>query len=345
MHALLITRDDRVIQEFVKIAAVTQTKLIVSESPSGSEITQSYRVFVASDLAGAVIDHDEIVFVVVGATDSSTWQSAMQLNAKHVVTIPDSRDWLIANLTPPITNLGSCISVVPAVGGAGASLLAAGFSHHARQIFNEVALVDTDFDSAGLDIMLGMESQTGMRWQDFTNLTGAISGNDIFRSLPTRDGVGLLTHGLVKCRPESLPISEILKQLQTSCGLVVVDLPRFTGKKYQIEVLNQSDLTLVTTPTTVRGCASAKHLLTRLRDQTELIELVVRKIPGSNLDPLHIAEMLDTPLAATISSDTRIVEQVEQGFGIVNIHLGSFTRSLNALAHRIANVRENLNAA
>jgi hypothetical protein len=55
--------------------------------------------------------------------------------------------------------------------------------------------------------------------------------------------------------------------------------------------------------------------------------------------------MLDTPLAATISSDIRIVEQVEQGFGITNIHLGSFTRSLNALAHRIANVRENLNAA
>jgi hypothetical protein len=55
--------------------------------------------------------------------------------------------------------------------------------------------------------------------------------------------------------------------------------------------------------------------------------------------------MLETPLAATISTDTRIVEQVEQGFGMTGIHLGGFTRSMNALAHRMANIREQANAA
>jgi secretion/DNA translocation related CpaE-like protein len=345
MHALLVTGDDRVIQEFQKIAAVTQTQLVITDSPSDSQIALAYRVFVAQDLETLRITHDEIVFVVVGATDSTTWQSALQLNANQVATIPDSRDWLIANLTAPNTNQGLGVAVIPAVGGAGASILASGLSFHARQLFRDVALVDADFDSAGLDLIYGLESQGGMRWHDFATLTGAIGSKDIFRSLPNRDGVGLITHGTLHCPPEALPFGKILEQLRGGCELVVTDLPRFARQRHVIEVLENCDVVLVTTPATVRGVATTKQLLSELNGRVSTVELVVRKIPGSNLDPLNIAEMLETPLAATISTDTRIVEQVEQGFGMTGIHLGGFTRSMNALAHRMANIREQANAA
>lgn len=345
MHALLVTNDERVIQEFKKIVAVTQTQLVITDLPSDSQIALAYRVFVAQDMETIRITHNDIVFVVVGATDSKTWQSALQLNANQVATIPDSRDWLIANLTTPSSIKGLCVGVIPAVGGAGASILASGLSFHARQLFSEVVLVDFDFDSAGLDLIYGLEGQPGMRWHDFEALTGAISSKDIFRSLPNRDGVGLLTHGTVQRPPESLPVRQILEQLHRGCELVVADLPRFRRQSHLVDVLENCDIALVVTPATVRGITTTKQLLSELNDQVSTIELVVRKVPGSNLDPLNIAEMLETPLAATLNTDTRIVEQVEQGFGMAGIHLGGFTRSMNSLAHRMANILEYSNAA
>jgi len=41
-----------------------------------------------------------------------------------------------------------------------------------------------------------------------------------------------------------------------------------------------------------------------------------------------------------MNTDVRIVEQIEQGFGVSGINLGGFTRNLNALAQRIAYLKE-----
>ena len=49
MHALLVTRDDRVITEFQKIAAVTQTPLVIESEPNADDLSNAYRVFVASE--------------------------------------------------------------------------------------------------------------------------------------------------------------------------------------------------------------------------------------------------------------------------------------------------------
>jgi len=61
-------------------------------------------------------------------------------------------DWLIENLSEPIESKGLSVALVPASGGAGASLLSCGLAFHARQLFDEVALVDLDASSASLDI-------------------------------------------------------------------------------------------------------------------------------------------------------------------------------------------------
>jgi hypothetical protein len=104
--------------------------------------------------------------------------------------------------------------------------------------------------------------------------------------------------------------------------------------------LYDCDLVLITTTATVRGCASAKRSIASIAGYAKNIELVVRNVPGSNLDPMQIAELLNTPLACVINSDVRIVEQVEQGFGVSGINLGGFTRNLNSLAQRISYLRE-----
>jgi len=340
MHALLVTKDDRVISEFKTIAAVTQTHLVIASEPTKSEIDQAYRVFVSQELSEVELLHNDVVLVVAGATNTHTWTSALRLSAIHVATIPDSREWLIENLSEPANAKGLSVALVPASGGAGASIAACGLAFHARQFFQDVALVDLDQNSASLDISFGLENNPGMRWHDFSELSGSINGNDVYRSLPSRDAVGLLTHGQLTFAETLIPQRSILEKLKEACELVVIDLPKASDKNFSIDAVADCDLVLMVTTATVRGCASAKQSIAGLAGHAKNIELVVRNVPGSNLDPMHIAELLNTPLAAVINSDPRIVEQIEQGFGVSGIHLGGFTRNLNSLAQRISNLRE-----
>jgi secretion/DNA translocation related CpaE-like protein len=340
MHALLITEDERIISEFRTIAAVTQTPLVITCDPSKPDVEHAYRVFVDQALSSIELLHSNVILVSVGGTNTQTWSSALRLSAKYVATIPDSREWLIENLSEPSATKGLSVAIVPASGGAGASVLSCGLAFHARQLFQDVALVDLDENSASLDITFGLENQPGMRWQDFQSLTGAISGNDIYRSLPSRDSVGLLTHGSLSTAQFPSSSGSILEKLNEVCELVIVDFPRPSDRNFQFEALTEFDLVLVVTTATVRGCANAKRSIATLAAHAKNIELVVRSIPGSNLEPLQIAELLSTPLAAVVNTDARITEQIEQGFGVSGINLGGFTRNLNSLAQRISYLRE-----
>jgi MinD-like ATPase involved in chromosome partitioning or flagellar assembly len=211
---------------------------------------------------------------------------------------------------------------------------------YGRQVFQNVALVDLDQSSASLDITFGLENQAGMRWQDFSELSGPISGVDIYRSLPSRENVGLLTHGELTSAESLIPKNLILDKLKEACELVVIDFPKASDKHFSLDAISECDLALVATTATVRGCASAKRSIAGLAGYARNIELVVRNMPGSNLEPMQIAELLNTPLAATVNTDVRIVEQIEQGFGVSGINLGGFSRSLNALAQRVSYLKE-----
>ena len=340
MHALLIASDARVISEFKTIAAVTQTHLVIASEPTKSEIDLAYRIFVSQELSDIEIIHNDINLVVVGATNTQTWSSALRLSAKHVAMIPDSREWLIENLSEPIRSKGLSVAIVPASGGSGASLLSCGLAFHARQIFDKVALVDFDQSSASLDITFGLENRSGMHWHDFSELSGSINGNDVYQSLPSRDEVALLTHDKLTMVETLIPRNLILDKLKEVCELVVIDFPKTSDKDFSVEAIEGCDLVLVTATATVRGCASAKRSIAELAGYAKSIELVVRNVPGSNLDPMQIAELLNTPLASVINTDVRIVEQIEQGFGVSGINLGGFTRNLNSLAQRIQYLKE-----
>ena len=340
MHALLITSDDRVISEFKKIAAVTQTHLVIASEPTKSEVDLAYRVFVSQELSDIEVVHNDVILVAIGAPNTQTWSSALQISARHVATIPDSREWLIENLNEPIKSKGLSVALVPASGGSGASLLACGLTYHSRQLFQNVALVDLDQSSASLDITFGLENNPGMRWHDFSELSGSINGSDVFKSLPSRDGVGLLTHGQLSVAESPIARNLILDKLKEACELVVIDFPKASDKDFPLDVISECDLVLVVTTATVRGCATTKRSIAGLAGYAKNIELVVRTVPGSNLEPIQIAELLNTPLASVITTDARIVEQIEQGFGVSGINLGGFTRNLNSLAQRISFLQE-----
>jgi hypothetical protein len=106
-----------------------------------------------------------------------------------------------------------------------------------------------------------------------------------------------------------------------------------------------ADLVWIVVPATVRGSASADRVVANATDNNENVELIVRSIPGAALTPLEVAQILNTPLAGSVNTDTRVIEQIEQGFGIHTVHVGGFTRSMNLLANRLVNSNDSRLAA
>jgi CO dehydrogenase nickel-insertion accessory protein CooC1 len=97
-----------------------------------------------------------------------------------------------------------------------------------------------------------------------------------------------------------IPRNLILDKLKEACELVVIDFPKASDKHFSLEAISECDLVLVATTATVRGCASAKRSIAGLAGYARNVELVVRNVPGSNLDPMQIAGLLNTPLAGAL---------------------------------------------
>ena len=345
MHALLISSNQRLISEFKKFVAVTQSELVVSEVPEPEQIKQAYRIFVDQDFVDVEIIHRDVVIVSIDALGAKTWELAMRLSANHVAVVSDSREWLIEHLSAPAIRTGKCIAVIPGCGGAGASTVASALAFHANALVETVSLVDCDQSSAGIDIVAGAERTPGMRWQDFVSLTNSITATDIVRGLPNKNGISILSSSTEPNSISTEEVKTIVSQLLTVNDLVILDLPRSEGLVRESELIAMADAVLVVVPSTVRGCASADRVIANVTENNETVELVVRTIPGSGLTPIEIAHSLNTPLAGSVNTDTRILEQIEQGYGISAIQLGGFTRSMNAIANRLLATSEHAFAA
>ena len=345
MHALLISSNDRLISEFKKFVAVTQSELVISEVPTPDQIKQAYRVFVDQDFVEVEIGHRDVVIVSIEALGPKTWELAMRLSANYVAVVSESREWLIEHLSAPAIRKGKCIAVISGCGGAGATTVASALAFHSNVLVETVSLVDCDLSNAGIDIVVGAERIPGMRWEDFVSLTNSISATDVVRGLPSKDGISILSSG---AEPNSISIEEVktvVSQLLTVNDLVILDLPRSEGLVRESELIASADVVLVVVPSTVRGCASADRIIANVTENNEKVELIVRTLPGSGLTPIEVAHSLNTPLAGSVNTDTRILEQIEQGYGISAIQLGGFTRSMNAIANRILATSEHAFAA
>lgn len=82
------------------------------------------------------------------------------------------------------------VAVVGAVGGVGASTLAACLA----RAMSPALLIDGAPRHGGLDLLLGVEDVPGARWPDLNVGEGAVAGEDLRRALPvTAEGITLLS--------------------------------------------------------------------------------------------------------------------------------------------------------
>lgn len=328
MHALLLTADDILAAQFHKMCAVTQSELVVTQDPTPEDLAGAYRVFVDQTLSASPFVHASVVVLANENVSTQTWQLALSLNAEHVEVLPSASDWLVEHLVAPTDAHARTIVVVPAVGGAGASTLACALSSHYVQRGLKVCLIDADPRAGGLDVLMGCEQASGLRWSDVTSIQGEVPAQELLNSLILNDGIHLLTYRREHFETHYADIARMHKALSTVCDVVVIDAPRLTEELAQ-QLIADSDSTLIVTPTTVQ----ASSVITSVRSSLTTVGsvLVARQIPGSGLTAVGIAQALEIPLMATLPTDARIVEQIEQGLGLGHVTLGAFTRSVNQL--------------
>lgn len=118
------------------------------------------------------------------------------------------------------------IGVVGARGGTGTSVFAAALAAVAARAGAKTVLVDGARDGGGIDVLLGIEEEPGLRWPDLHAARGEVIGDQLHALLPCWRGASILSAD--RTRPATLPDDvprDVLGALAAACDVVVHDVP------------------------------------------------------------------------------------------------------------------------
>jgi len=340
-QALLISSNIEIIEEFQSISELVNVHLVVSQELTSDQLANTQRLFVDHEVDLAEIDlgkiqnpnadNFETTLVLAGDATANSWQVAAAIDAKHIVLIPESRQWLVEYIKSAPNKLGQVVSFAGVTGGAGATSIALAFARAAAQSGRSVTLVDLDFSSVGLDIAAGCEKLPGLNWSTLKRQAAQADGDAIIAELPEIEGVRLLANDFLGT-PQDLGLQDwVIEQLSQHCDLVVIDFGRWKTETATSSLpINQSYLVV---PNTIRACAVGKEISRIITGQNP--KLIVREVPGSGLNPAMVAQTLDIPLAAVVPTDPRICELSEQGLALVANPLSKFNRPISTLVQQL----------
>lgn len=320
---LVVTADERLLDDLLRLTAVAGVAPEVQSDPGAA--ARPWRraplILVGADLAEPLaalgLPHrDEVVLVSGDLDDASVWQRAVEIGAQHVAVLPDGEPWLIerlADIGDARGGPGAVITVVGGRGGAGASVLAAALAITARRRGRRVMLVDGDPFGGGLDLLLGGEHASGLRWPDLAATSGRVDARALYDSLPRVDDLSLLSWD--RSEYVSVPagqMREILAAARRACDLTVVDLPRRLDAATH-EALEAATRTLLIVPAEIRATVAAARVAAVLGAVGAQVEVVVRGPAPSGLPASTIASSLGLPLAGELAAEPHLAEALERG--------------------------------
>lgn len=289
---LLITQDAELADEVLRLAAVAgcEPQLLAEPAAAGPAWRDAPVVLVdeVAAVAGAAagLPRRRGVLVLCRTSTSELWRAAFEVGAEQVLALPAEEDQLVevfaevVDASAPRT--GRVVAVVGGCGGAGASALATVIAAVAAHRGDQALLLDCDARGGGLDLAVGVEATSGLRWSGLTVSGGRLPVSALHESLPEhRIGSGRLT--VLSCdrdgpstglTPEA--VRAVVAAGRRAGDTVVCDLPR-SLPEVAIAALRWSDLTVIVVPAQVRSCAAAARLAGELGEVSSgPVRLVVR---------------------------------------------------------------------
>lgn len=320
---LLVTGDPALLDDLLRLAAAAGVEPEVAADPAPARRSWSAApvVLVGADLTDACIGaqlprRDDVVLVGLDLDDASVWERAVRLGAAHVIFLPDAEPWLVdllADATEPPGPVAAVVGVVGGRGGAGATSLVVALALGALRRGLRTLLVDADPLGGGIDLTLGAEDASGLRWPALASSRGRVSHRALAEALPRVDGLAVLSwdRGDLPHVPPTA-MGALLDSARRGSDLVVVDLPRMVDEAAQV-ALTRTTVALLVVPAEVRACAAAARVSAALSLRCPDVRVVVRGPAPGGLTADAVATSLALPLAASLRAEPGIAEALERG--------------------------------
>lgn len=345
---LLICDDQPLVDELLRLAAAAGVSVELVSTPGDARA--SWRTAplvlvggdVVADAARLALPPRRGVVVVSLAEDTAVFQAGMRLRAEEVSVLPAAEAWLVGRLADVLEEpQGECalLCVVGGRGGAGASTTAAALALTAMRMGLRPFLVDGDPLGGGIDLVLGGEDTTGLRWPDLVHARGRVSGATLRDALPRIDELHVLSWDRgdqLDVPPEAM--RAVLAAGSRCSDVVVVDLPRRVDEA-AVEALTRSTTTLLVVPAEVRAVASAARVATAVRTHAADVRLLVRGPAPTGLPAETIASCLGLPLAGDVDADNGLPVALDKGEFALRRGRGGLARFCKEFLARLTDER------
>lgn len=325
---LVVTADDRLLDELLRLAAAGGTEVEVARDPAAARggYTAAPLVVIGADQADACVRaklprRPDVVVVAsartpLGGPDAwERFQTSGTLGAAQVVTLPAAEAWLVDRFAGSQASgaPGRVVAVLGGRGGAGASVLAAGLALTAATLGRRVLLVDADPLGGGLDLVLGWEDDHGLRWSELSRTSGRLDAPAMVGALPLRGELALLSFDrreLVEVPATAM--TAVLDAGRRARELVVVDLPRRLDEASEV-ALQAADEALLVVPAEVRSAAAAARVAATATRHCRSVRVVVRGPSPGKLSADEIGRSLRLPIAGTLRPELGLPAMLEGG--------------------------------
>ena len=316
---LVVAVEGTVFEEIRRVAAVVGCEFdhAVDLGAARGRWTRAPLVVVDEDAVAvdrALPSRESVVLVCKGPPGLETWRRAAALGARRVFSLPDDESELtgaFADVTEaPADQPGPVVAFIGGRGGAGASVLAAAVAVEAER-HSPTLLVDCDPLGGGLDLPLGLEHTTGLRWPE-VRLSGRVSIPSLVASLPTYGTLPVLSCGRSADGPSAHALSAVVTAGRRAGRTVVCDLPRQL-KEPTTAVAALADLVVLVVPVEFRACMAAQQVLSHLSAHAARFAIVASGHPVDGVSPDRTAALLGPPLIAELRPERRVAATLESG--------------------------------
>ncbi|WP_199712175.1 septum site-determining protein Ssd [Kocuria tytonis] len=299
---------------------------------NGVAAASSDLVLVDADWRGDGVPPGCVVVALAGNGDA--WDAAARFQASAVVVLPHAAAWL-AELVSRSTrqtaesSLGRVYGVVGATGGVGASTAACWLAGHFAAQGADTVLVDGDPLGTGLDLVLGEETEDGLRWPELHQFSGAVAADQLWAAMPRVDALRYLSWDRHATHADTVPAATVVSALRGAAAVQVVDLSR-AGLARQAP---WCDAVVVLAPRTVRGVLAAEHAV--LTCGAVPAVTVLAGLNVADVEPRVLAEATGAPCVATLAFDSRVPQHLDDGSvlrrGRISRHAKAVARIADAL--------------
>jgi secretion/DNA translocation related CpaE-like protein len=343
-HALLVTRDETLLDDVLRLAAAAGVILDVAHDAVAalSGWAAAPLVLVGPDLLGQVAEaapprRDRAHVVSAGPLPEPLFRDALLVGAETVVELPAGETWLVERLTDVADGglrRAVTIAVLGGSGGVGASTFAAALASVAAGASSPVTLVDADPLGGGVDRVVGFEGLDGIRWETLADSAGRFGSRSLREALPRRDGLAVLAWGAgSRSVLDPARVREVVSATQRGSDLVVLDLPRYPDAT-SADLLMRCDHVVLLSGLTVPAVAATSRVSALVAPVADRVHLVARGGAGA-LPAEDVAATLELPLLAVMSDQRRLAESVELGLGPVRSRRGPLARAARAVIGRL----------